>query len=354
MIFSQKAKLLTAVMLVSIAPTNAQPYGRSDGAPRDMVESSPQTGGYCDRSGCPNQFWKYRIFYGPVYYHGRWFRGPVYVKDDYGRNLFWVAGGWHRDEWHAIRPRWARNAYFGPPQSRDYYRTNDFGGRGRYSDSSGQPRDWRDARENRDAQAPDGRQGYADNRRYGSDSAPVRNDAYGQDRQNGGQDRRQYQDQYQGAGANGQDQRSQYGYGQGSGQGGDRNDANRQANGGPQNFTNRDPRFGQNIPGGRTSGQNVAQAQPQTTTISVTMATYGGRTCKIPNGNVTQPLQTACNGKATCQYTVNHLVIGDPAPGCAKDFVVEWTCGTSPGGSASLPGEASGGKVNLSCPAGTR
>ncbi len=65
MILSPKAKLLTAVMLVSIAPTNAQPYGRSDGAPRDMVESSPQTGGYCDRSGCPNHSGNIAYFMAP-------------------------------------------------------------------------------------------------------------------------------------------------------------------------------------------------------------------------------------------------------------------------------------------------
>lgn len=369
MILATKGNLLAAVMLLSIAPAYAQ-YGRNDDAPRNIVEPSRQTGGYCDRAGCPNQFWKYRIFYGPVYYHGRWFRGPVYAKDDYGRNLFWVAGGWHRDEWHAKRPRWTRNAYFGPPQSRDYYRTGEFFGGDRYGNSGGQPRDWRDARQYGDSHASDGGQGYLNDRRFGSNGTP-RNDANGLDRQNDGR-------QYQGSGSYGMDQRSQYGNRQSDSQ----NTANRQANGGAQNFNGQQdrsqaagsygqgqrsqygggqndgnrqaPGFGQNIQGGGSSGQNIAQVQGQTGSISITMATYGGRSCKAANGNLTQPLRTACNGKATCQYTVDPTVIGDPAQGCAKDFEVDWTCGTSPGGRASLPGEAAGGKVNLSCPASAR
>jgi hypothetical protein len=324
-----KVRLLGAALLLAAAiPVSAQDYGRRDGAPRDIVETSRQSGGYCDHSGCPNNFWRYRIYYGPVFYHHRWYRGPVYTKDDYGRNLFWIAGGWHRDEWHARRPSWARNAYFGPPQSRDFYRANNFGRHDGYGD-----------------QGPDGRRDYGaqdQHPQYDNRQANGQGGGYGQDQRS-----QHGNGQASGQGGNyGQGQRSQYGNGQANGQtngqGGGQDQrsqyGNRSANGGPTNFTNGMP------------GQVAAQAPGVTANISVTSASYG-QSCKAPKGNETQPLQAACNGKTSCQYTVDYKVIGDPAPGCGKDFAVQWTCGTGPGGSASLPAEATGGKLNLSCPA---
>jgi hypothetical protein len=352
MIASHKVQLLgAALLLVAAIPVSAQDYGRRDGEPRDIVEMARQSGGYCDQGGCPNNFWRYRIYYGPVFYHHRWFRGPVYTKDDYGRNFFWINGGWHRDEWHARRPSWARNEYFGPPQSRDFYQANNFGRHDGYGDHG-----------------PDGRRDYGDNGRYGPDNGQ-RGDGYARNPQGyGGQDQRPQYDNRQANGGYGQDQRPQYGNGQSNGQGGGYGQGQRSqygngqangqnngqgggygqdqrsqygtrsaANGGPTNFTNGMP------------GQVAAQS-PTTANITVTSASYG-QSCKAPKGNETQALQAACNGKATCQYTVDYKVIGDPAPGCGKDFDVAWTCATGPGGSASLPAEANGGKLNLSCPA---
>jgi hypothetical protein len=84
----------------------------------------------------------------------------------------------------------------------------------------------------------------------------------------------------------------------------------------------------------------------------VTSATYGA-SCHQPKGNVTKFLQDACNGQGKCDYTVKYQTIGDPAPGCSKDFSVEWTCSNGSGGSASAPAEAGfGSKVSLQC--GTR
>ena len=84
--------------------------------------------------------------------------------------------------------------------------------------------------------------------------------------------------------------------------------------------------------------------------IHVTSATYGGTTCHQPNGNVTQFLATACNGKKVCDYSVQYQVIGDPAPGCAKDFAVQWTCTVGNGGSTGVAAEAGlGSHVALQC-----
>jgi hypothetical protein len=65
--------------------------------------------------------------------------------------------------------------------------------------------------------------------------------------------------------------------------------------------------------------------QPPQTGISVVAGTYGGN-CGAPHGNVTGALGSACNTLGHCDYIVDYTIIGDPAPGCAKDYVAEWTC----------------------------
>ncbi|MGH8501769.1 MAG: hypothetical protein ACREVE_04730 [Gammaproteobacteria bacterium] len=59
--------------------------------------------------------------------------------------------------------------------------------------------------------------------------------------------------------------------------------------------------------------------------ISVQTATYG-ENCGAPVNNVTDHAKQACDGKAGCDYRVDGTIIGDPAPGCAKDYVIGWTC----------------------------
>ncbi|MCF8040147.1 MAG: PKD domain-containing protein [Desulfohalobiaceae bacterium] len=61
--------------------------------------------------------------------------------------------------------------------------------------------------------------------------------------------------------------------------------------------------------------------------ISVQSATYGGN-CGVDPGNVTDHITEACNGKSECTYTVDYKVIGDPAYGCQKTYVVTYRCGT--------------------------
>jgi len=85
--------------------------------------------------------------------------------------------------------------------------------------------------------------------------------------------------------------------------------------------------------------------------IKVIAATYG-KNCGVPYGNVTNHLAETCDGRATCEYFIDYRVIGDPAPGCAKDYFVEWECGGDPHrGVISIPPEAGvGTRIVLRCP----
>ena len=60
--------------------------------------------------------------------------------------------------------------------------------------------------------------------------------------------------------------------------------------------------------------------------IMVTRATYGG-SCGARSGNATAHLRAACDARSDCGYVVDVSDLGDPAPGCGKDFTVEFTCG---------------------------
>lgn len=81
--------------------------------------------------------------------------------------------------------------------------------------------------------------------------------------------------------------------------------------------------------------------------IEVVSATYG-KNCGVSSGNVTHYVSSACDGKASCSYNVNHKNIGDPANGCAKDFIVRYTCGIKRLETTVSP-EASGKNIRLKC-----
>jgi hypothetical protein len=84
--------------------------------------------------------------------------------------------------------------------------------------------------------------------------------------------------------------------------------------------------------------------------IHIIAATYGGN-CRAPRGNVTGHLASSCEGRTACSYRIDYRVIGDPARGCSKDYIVEWSCGGVLQRNATAPAEAGGGKqvLNLSC-----
>jgi hypothetical protein len=102
---------------------------------------------------------------------------------------------------------------------------------------------------------------------------------------------------------------------------------------------------------------------PNANVIHVVAGTYGdvcknfvpepGKTNTVKFGNVTAALASACDkAEAACEFKVVVEQLGDPADGCDKDFIANWTCGNDQNAHRFyLPGEANGHSVLLICPA---
>ncbi len=82
--------------------------------------------------------------------------------------------------------------------------------------------------------------------------------------------------------------------------------------------------------------------------IQIMGATYGFN-CGAPGGNETGALSSACDGLGACDYRVDYRIIGDPAPNCAKNYTAYYTCSDGIVREASLPAEATGSVLHLSC-----
>ena len=103
-------------------------------------------------------------------------------------------------------------------------------------------------------------------------------------------------------------------------------------------------------------GAAVAVPTPPGPGILVVGATYGGN-CGAQRNNVTEQLASSCNGRDECSYTVDYQVLGDPVPGCVKNYEANWRCGNNPTvrntRTTAQQGEAGFGVVvSLSCAAG--
>ena len=85
--------------------------------------------------------------------------------------------------------------------------------------------------------------------------------------------------------------------------------------------------------------------------INIVEANYGAN-CGAKAGNATESVNNNCFGKDSCEYTVDVNKLGDPAPGCGKEFEVEWKCGRDAKvQKLTLPAEAGiKSKANLTCP----
>jgi hypothetical protein len=86
--------------------------------------------------------------------------------------------------------------------------------------------------------------------------------------------------------------------------------------------------------------------------IHIIEASYG-LNCHASTGNATKGVSSECAGKrATCSYLIDVGKLGDPSPGCSKDFLVKWQCGSrSRIRQASAQPEAHGSTLDVSCPA---
>jgi hypothetical protein len=84
--------------------------------------------------------------------------------------------------------------------------------------------------------------------------------------------------------------------------------------------------------------------------IRVLGAIYGNNCAGNVSTNVTGDLARQCQGRDYCVYRVDSRQIGDPRPGCPKDYHARYMC--RDGGNerhASASAEASGQSIVLDC-----
>ena len=95
-----------------------------------------------------------------------------------------------------------------------------------------------------------------------------------------------------------------------------------------------------------TSVPAITPAPPAEKSIRVVAGTFGLECVTGIYGNNTTHLRNACEGKQSCTMQIAAGVLGDPAPGCAKGFRAEYTCGDSP---TLLVRTSTASEVRLDC-----
>ena len=88
---------------------------------------------------------------------------------------------------------------------------------------------------------------------------------------------------------------------------------------------------------------------PGDSNIHMILATYGYN-CGAQPGNALDSVRKRCDGNLNCDYTIDVSTLGDPAPGCSKNFIVNYRC--FDGGRERrvvVDPEASGSVVSLTC-----
>jgi hypothetical protein len=101
---------------------------------------------------------------------------------------------------------------------------------------------------------------------------------------------------------------------------------------------------------------------PNAGEIHITDATYGlncrdfkvaaGLVNRVKPGNATQNALELCGkAKGSCAVPVDANRIGDPAPGCRKEFLLHWRCGDMERVYEDyVPDEANGNSATATCP----
>lgn len=84
------------------------------------------------------------------------------------------------------------------------------------------------------------------------------------------------------------------------------------------------------IPGQMGKPAATATVPQPASGIRVVHGTYGAN-CGVRQGNVTEHLRQACDGRDKCEYLIDVGAIGDPAYGCEKDYAAQWDCVGQPG-----------------------
>ena len=84
--------------------------------------------------------------------------------------------------------------------------------------------------------------------------------------------------------------------------------------------------------------------------IKIVAGSYG-KNCGAPYGNKTAHLESQCSGRGSCAYIIDFEIIGDPVPGCMKDYVAEWKCGDDQTIQSAAANAEAGyrSKLQLSC-----
>ncbi len=122
-------KMTVAAAVMATASTLGSP-ARADnfsiGFGNGGIAFSYESGGYCDRWGCPDNYWDMPIYDCPVYWRGEWYRGPVYYRRMHGRLYYWLRGDWRADEWRGMRPRGTCIDRFREPLGFRWYEDNGF------------------------------------------------------------------------------------------------------------------------------------------------------------------------------------------------------------------------------------
>src|SRR5258708_4305642 len=85
--------------------------------------------------------------------------------------------------------------------------------------------------------------------------------------------------------------------------------------------------------------------------IKIEEATYGANCANgVKAGNATQYAAKSCDGHALCNIFISVQELGDPAPGCGKDFSVRLMCNRQqPARRMHINGEANGSTVRIDC-----